>query len=53
MHFVELKRWQDWRNPGSVDQDPLFPNNKLPPHEVRSKEGSAAPWRARELPTPP
>jgi len=35
MHFVELKRWQDFRNPGSVDADPLFPNNKLAPHEVR------------------
>jgi len=34
MHFVELKRWQDFRNPGSVDTDPLFPNNKLAPHEV-------------------
>jgi hypothetical protein len=35
MQFVELKRWQDFKNPGSVDQDPLFPNNKLAPHEVR------------------
>jgi hypothetical protein len=35
MHFVELKRWQDFRNPGSVDTDPLFPSNKLAPHEVR------------------
>jgi hypothetical protein len=34
MHFVELKRWQDYRNPGSVDADPLFPQNKLQPHEV-------------------
>jgi hypothetical protein len=34
MHFVELKRWQDFRNPGSVDADPLFPSNKLKPHEV-------------------
>lgn len=34
MHFVELKRYYDWRTPGSVDQDPLFPNNKLPAHEV-------------------
>ena len=35
MHFVELKRWQDFFNPGSVDTDPLFPQNKLPAHEVR------------------
>jgi len=34
MQFVELKRWQDFKNPGSVDTDPLFPNNKLAPHEV-------------------
>jgi hypothetical protein len=34
MHFVELKRWQDFRNPGSVDADPLFPSNRLPKHEV-------------------
>lgn len=36
MHFVEIKRWQDFRNPGSVDKDPLFPQNSLPKHEVRS-----------------
>jgi hypothetical protein len=41
MHFVEIKRWQDFFNPGSVDTDPLFPNNKLPPHEVRF---SATTW---------
>lgn len=34
MHFVELRRIQDWKKPGSVDQDPLFPGNKLPPHAV-------------------
>jgi hypothetical protein len=39
MQFVELKRWQDFKNPGSVDQDPLFPNNKLQPHDVRMPAG--------------
>lgn len=39
MHFVEIKRWQDFRNPGSQDVDPLFPNNKIAPHEVRNKNG--------------
>lgn len=34
MHFVEIKRWQDFFNPGSVDKDPLFPQNSLKPHEV-------------------
>ena len=44
MHFVELKRWQDFRNPGSVDQDPLFPSNKLPKHEVGYPGGIFAPF---------
>jgi hypothetical protein len=39
MHFVELKRWQDFFNPGSVDTDPLFPQNKLPAHEARGPRG--------------
>merc|ERR550514_1987400 len=34
MHYVELRRWQDLNNPGSVDQDPVFKQNKLPTHEV-------------------
>lgn len=42
MHFVELKRWQDFRNPGSVDADPLFPSNKLAPHEVRMHQVHSA-----------
>merc|ERR1719321_119224 len=33
-HYVELRRWQDFKNPGSVDEDPIFKQNKLPPHEV-------------------
>ena len=44
MHFVELKRWQDFRNPGSVDADPLFPANKLPAHEVGYPGGIFAPF---------
>jgi len=43
MHFVELKRWQDFRNPGSVDKDPLFPQNSLPKHEVGYPGGIFAP----------
>merc|ERR1712096_289311 len=34
MHYVELRRWQDFKNPGSVDQDPIFEQNKLSFHEV-------------------
>ena len=44
MHFVELKRWQDIRNPGSVDTDPLFPANKLAPHDVGYPGGIFAPF---------
>merc|ERR1719373_765016 len=33
-HYVEVRRWQDFNNPGSVDQDPIFRENKIPSHEV-------------------
>jgi len=33
MHWVEARRGQDLKKPGSVDQDPIFTNNKLAPHE--------------------
>lgn len=33
-HYVEVRRWQDIKYPGSVNQDPFFPNNKLPDGEV-------------------
>ena len=29
-HFVEINRLQDYKNPGSVNQDPFFSGNKLP-----------------------
>jgi len=32
--WVEIRRLQDIRNPGSVNQDPIFTNNKLPDGEV-------------------
>lgn len=44
MHFVEIKRWQDFRKPGSVDRDPLFPANALPAHEVGYPGGIFAPF---------
>jgi hypothetical protein len=34
MHFVEIKRWQDWHKPNSVNVDPLFPQNKIADHDV-------------------
>ncbi|KAI8018963.1 hypothetical protein LOK49_LG04G01915 [Camellia lanceoleosa] len=33
-HYVEIRRWQDIKNPGSVNQDPIFKNYSLPPGEV-------------------
>eukprot|EP00746_Dinoflagellata_sp_MGD_P154442 gnl/MRDRNA2_/MRDRNA2_84808_c3_seq1.p1 gnl/MRDRNA2_/MRDRNA2_84808_c3~~gnl/MRDRNA2_/MRDRNA2_84808_c3_seq1.p1 ORF type:complete len:214 (-),score=17.54 gnl/MRDRNA2_/MRDRNA2_84808_c3_seq1:543-1097(-) len=33
-HYVEIRRWQDLKNPGSVNQDPIFKQNTLQPHEV-------------------
>merc|ERR1719386_129079 len=33
-HYVEIRRWRDYKKPGSVDQDPIFMQNKLSPHEV-------------------
>jgi light-harvesting complex I chlorophyll a/b binding protein 4 len=30
MHWAEVRRWQDMKVPGSVNQDPIFTNNKLP-----------------------
>lgn len=32
-HYVEIRRWQDIKNPGSVNQDPIFKNYSLPPHD--------------------
>ena len=32
--WVEARRYQDYRNPGSASQDPIFTNNKLPAGEV-------------------
>jgi hypothetical protein len=30
-HWVELRRWQDIQNHHSVDQDPIFKNNRVHP----------------------
>ena len=30
MHFVEVRRWQDIRNHGSVNDDPIFKGNSVP-----------------------
>ncbi|KAL6748163.1 chlorophyll a/b-binding protein domain-containing protein [Haematococcus lacustris] len=34
MHFVEVRRWQDYRNFGSVNEDPIFKGNKVPNLEM-------------------
>lgn len=33
-HYVEVRRWQDIKNPGSVSEDPIFKGNKLPAGDV-------------------
>ncbi|KAM7268302.1 hypothetical protein ACFE04_010468 [Oxalis oulophora] len=33
-HYVEIRRWQDIKNPGCVNQDPIFKQYSLPPNEV-------------------
>ncbi|EFJ34771.1 light-harvesting complex [Selaginella moellendorffii] len=33
-HYVEVRRWQDIKYPGSVNQDPIFKGYSLPPNEV-------------------
>lgn len=43
MHYVEVRRAYDFKNPGSQDQDPIFSNNKLPKHEVGYPGGIFAP----------
>ncbi len=44
MHWTELRRISDILKPGSVDQDPIFSNNKLPPHEPSYPGGIFAPF---------
>lgn len=44
MHYVEVRRAYDFKNPGSQDQDPIFSNNKLPKHEVGYPGGIFAPF---------
>ena len=43
MHYVEIRRWQDWRKPNSVNQDPIFKGNSLPDHEPGYPGGIFAP----------
>jgi light-harvesting complex I chlorophyll a/b binding protein 4 len=34
MHYVEVRRWQDYKNPGSVNEDPIFKGNSVPNTEM-------------------
>jgi light-harvesting complex I chlorophyll a/b binding protein 4 len=34
MHWVEVRRWQDYKNFGSVNQDPIFKGNSVPNPEM-------------------
>jgi light-harvesting complex I chlorophyll a/b binding protein 4 len=44
MHFVEVLRWQDFKNPGSVNKDPIFAGNALPDHKPGYPGGVFAPF---------
>ncbi|PSC72716.1 light-harvesting of photosystem I [Micractinium conductrix] len=44
MHWVESRRGYDVKKPGSMDQDPIFSNFKLPAHEVGYPGGVFAPF---------
>ncbi|CAK0756035.1 hypothetical protein CVIRNUC_002420 [Coccomyxa viridis] len=44
MHYVEVRRAYDLKNPGSVDQDPIFKNYSLPKHEPGYPGGIFAPF---------
>lgn len=49
MHWTELRRISDIIKPGSVDQDPIFTSNKLPPHEPSYPGGVFAPFIPGDL----
>lgn len=51
MHYVEVRRWQDWRKPNSVNEDPIFKGNKLPDHEPGYPGGIFAPFIPGDLET--
>ena len=36
MHYVEVRRAYDLKNPGSVDQDPIFKNYRWPSDRLSS-----------------
>lgn len=38
MHWVEVRRWMDYKNPGSVNTDPIFKGNSVP-NEVMGYPG--------------
>ncbi|KAI7843943.1 hypothetical protein COHA_002481 [Chlorella ohadii] len=44
MHWVESRRGYDIKKPGSMDQDPIFSNFKLPAHEPGYPGGIFAPF---------
>jgi len=45
MHYVEVRRWQDYRNPGSVNEDPIFKGNSVPNEEMGYPGGIFDPLR--------
>ena len=41
MHYVEVRRAYDLKNPGSVDQDPIFKNYRWSSHHLSSMASPA------------
>ena len=49
MHWVEVRRWQDIRKPGSVNEDPIFKGNKVPNPETGYPGALPASFPASQL----
>jgi len=59
MHFVEVRRWQDIKNFGSVNEDPIFKGNKVPNTQMGYpggvfdplgfSKGDAKQWQTKEV----
>jgi light-harvesting complex I chlorophyll a/b binding protein 4 len=59
MHYVEVRRWQDYKNFGSMNEDPIFSGNVIPNPEMGYPGGVFNPfgfakqdlkgWQTREI----
>ena len=42
MHWAEVRRWQDYKNHGSVNQDPIFKGNSVPNEQMGYPGGACS-----------